>query len=300
ITDDNIDLTALARFTPDEMHSIEFGYARKTRSPNLYERYTWSTNGMSMRMINMVGDGNGYVGNLELEPEVAHTVSATFDLHDATQEKWGLKLTPYYTSIDDYIGARRCDTTDVATGTTSSACSATNVTATDAFVYLKFVNEEAKIYGLDVSGHLPLAENTAYGSFTGKGLLSYVRGKNDTTGDNLYNMMPLNMKLAVVQQVAEWSNTAEVELVDEKTDVSATRNEMATGSYGLLHLRASRSWEQLRFDIGIENVLDKFYNHPLGGAYLGEGKTMSGTDAPWGVLVPGMGRSIYTALTYSF
>jgi iron complex outermembrane receptor protein len=47
--DHNFDLTALARYTPyDNTKDIEFGLARKVRSPNLYERYTWSTAGMMM------------------------------------------------------------------------------------------------------------------------------------------------------------------------------------------------------------------------------------------------------------
>ncbi len=292
-TDNNIDLTLLARYTPQDTRSVEFGYARKTRSPNLYERYTWSTGGMAMRMINWAGDGNGYVGNLDLEPEVAHTLSATLSWHDAAQEKRELQVRPYYTYVDDYIDARRC----VSVNTN---CGAANQTVTDAFVYLQFVNQSANIYGLDVSGHFPLAERTSYGSFTATGMLSYIDGENGTTGDNLYNIMPLNLKLALVQRVAAWTNTVEVELVDDKTDVSETRNELETGSYGLLHLRASRAWKQVRLDVGAENVFDKFYNHPLGGAYLGQGKTMSATDVPWGVAVPGMGRSIYTALTYKF
>ena len=299
-TDDNIDLTALARFTPDASRTIEFGYAQKTRSPNLYERYTWSTNGMSMRMINWAGDGNGYVGNLELEPEVAHTLSATLDLHDAGQEKWGLKVTPYYTYISDYIDARRCGPSDVAAGTTSSACSTANLTATDAFVYLKFVNQSARIYGFDLSGHFPLAKTAEYGNFTATGKLNYVRGKNDTTDDNLYNIMPLNAKLAVMQRLNSWTNTLEVELVDDKTNVSEERNEVETEAYSLLHLRSSYEWKQVRFDIGVENLLDKFYEDPLGGAYLGQGKTMSGTDVAWGVPVPGMGRSIYAGVNLKF
>jgi iron complex outermembrane receptor protein len=294
-TDNNIDLTALARFTLDDMRTLEFGYARKTRSPNLYERYTWSTHGMSMRMINWAGDGNGYVGNLNLEPEVAHTLSATVDWHDATQKKWGLKVTPYYTYVDDYIDAARCDSNP-----DGNACKDANLTATNAFVYLRFVNQSASIYGLDVSGHFPLAEKTPYGSFTATGMLNYVRGENETTGDNLYNMMPLNAKLAVVQQLGKWTSTAEVQLVAAKTDVSAERNEVETDGYGLLNLRGSYQWKQARLDIGVENVFDRFYNHPLGGAYTGEGKTMSGTDVPWGTTVPGMGRSIYTALTFKF
>lgn len=42
-TFDNLDLTALARFTPDADTTFEIGYTRKTRSPSLYELYAWST-----------------------------------------------------------------------------------------------------------------------------------------------------------------------------------------------------------------------------------------------------------------
>jgi len=295
-TDHNIDLTALARFTPNDMSTIEFGYAMKTRSPNLYERYAWSRHGMAMRMINWAGDGNGYVGNLDLEPEIAHTLSATFDWHDATQERWGLQLTPYYTHTDDYIDAARCSG-DSGMG---AACTTANLTATDAFVYLQFVNQAARIYGIDVSGHFPLAENTPYGSFTATGMLNYVRGKNDNTDDNLYNIKPLNAKLAVVQYLNNWTNTVELELVDEKDEVSWERNELETSGYGLLHLRSSYEWKQVRIDVGVENLLDKFYNDPLGGAYLGQGKTMPETGVPWGVPVPGTGRSVYAGVNYRF
>ena len=295
-TDNNWDLTALARYTPDNSKAFEFGYARKTRSPNLYERYSWSTGGMAMSMINMVGDGNGYVGNLDLEPEVAHTVSATFDWHDAAQEKWGLKVTPYYTYVQDYINAERCS------GATTGACTSTNVGATTGFVFLKYINQDAQLYGLDVSGYFPLAKNTGYGSFTATGMLNYVRGKTVSgTDDYLYNMMPLNAKLAVVQRLGSWTNTVEVELVDAKDDVSDVRNEMKTAGYGLLNLRSSYAWKQARLDVGIENVFDRLYDLPLGGAYVGQGRTMSASSGwPYGYAVPGMGRSIYTALTFKF
>ncbi|MCW9057288.1 MAG: TonB-dependent receptor [Gammaproteobacteria bacterium] len=293
-TDDNLDLAALARFTPADTRTVEFGYGRKSRSPNLYERYAWSTGGMAMRMVNWAGDGNGYVGNLDLEPEVAHTLSTSIAWHDANQTQWELKVAPYFTYVEDYIDAERCS------GAMTGECTATNLTRTDGFVYLQFVDQSARLYGVDVSGHMPLGESADYGRFTATGLLNYVRGKNATTDDNLYNIMPLNARLAVVQEVRDWTNTLEVELVDAKTDVSAERNEVATGGYGLLHLRSSYEWKQLRLDLGIENVLDRFYNPPLGGAYLGQGKTMSGTGVPWGVPVPGMGRSFYAGVTVQF
>ena len=292
-TDHNWDLTALARFTPSSTQTYEFGFAQKTRSPNLYERYTWSKGGMAMYMINMAGDGNGYVGNLNLKPEVAHTVSATGDWHDA-QEQWGVKVTPYYTQVQDYIDAQRCSAG-------STVCTAANTTRTNGFVFLQFVNQRARLYGLDISGHMPLAETGGYGNLTATGVISYVDGKNETTGDNLYNIMPLNAKLSVIQRLAGWTNTAEVELVDAKTQVSQVRNEMRTGGYGLLNLRSSYDWKKFRFDVGIENALDRFYNDPLGGAYVGQGATMPSTNGvPYGIPVPGMGRSIYAGATLKF
>ncbi|HEX8979711.1 MAG TPA: TonB-dependent receptor [Parasulfuritortus sp.] len=285
ITDHNWDLTALARYIPAATQTYEFGLAQKTRSPNLYERYTWSTGGMAMVMNNFAGDGNGYVGNLNLSPETAYTLSATADWHDAGKERWGMKVTPYWTYVDGYIDAQRI---------------AGSNTATTGFVQLRYANQSARLYGIDVSGHLPLADATGYGSFTATGNLGYVRGKNMTTGDNLYNIMPLNARFAVVQRLNSWTNSVELQLVAGKKDVSQTRNELQTGGYGLVNLRSSYAWKHMRLDVGVENLFDKFYNAPLGGAYVGQGKTMSILGVPWGVAVPGPGRSFYTALSGKF
>jgi iron complex outermembrane receptor protein len=89
-------------------------------------------------------------------------------------------------------------------------------------------------------------------------------------------------------------------MVAAKTQLSQVRNELKTAGHGLLNLRSSYEWKQARLDIGIDNVFDRFYNHPLGGAYTGQGKTMTATDVPWGTAVPGMGRSIYAGVNYKF
>jgi iron complex outermembrane receptor protein len=304
-TDHNWDLTALARFTPAATQTLEFGYARKTRSPNLYERYSWSTGGMAMLMINMAGDGNGYVGNLDLDPETAHTLSATFDWHDAGQQGRMLKVTPYYTYVQDYINARRCGPADTLVMGKMAACTQANLTVTDQFVFLKFANQDAQLYGIDISGSLPLAADSGFGAFTLNGLLNYVRGETASgTDDNLYNIMPLNATLALTQTLGGWTNIAEVQMVAAKTDVSAIRNEIETSGYGLLNLRSSYAWKTVRLDLGIENVFDRLYDAPLGGAYVGQGVTMPpgpGTGRPaWGTAVPGMGRSIYAGLNVQF
>lgn len=204
--DRNLDLSALARYTPGAGRSYEFGYSRKTRSPNLYERYTWSTGGMAMNMINLAGDGNGYVGNLDLRPEVAHTLSATAEWGDVERDSWALKVTPHATYVRDYVDARCL-----------SACGPSR------FVFLQFVNQNARLVGIDVAGHLPLARNDAYGSLKGSVVLAYVNGKNLSSGGRLYNVMPLNLKLALVHANGGWTNTAE-----KRSPPSATCPKCAT------------------------------------------------------------------------
>ncbi|MBF0426799.1 MAG: TonB-dependent receptor [Magnetococcales bacterium] len=294
--DGNVDLTALARYTPTPDHTFEAGYARKTRSPNLYERYAWSTNTMAMEMVNLVGDGNYYLGNLDLKPEVAHTFSATADWHDGARGRWGLRVTPYVTHVEDYIDARRCPTAvcGASTAVTNS------LTATSGFVYLQYVNQSARLYGMDVEGHAQLVDGGDYGRLTLKGSAGDVRGENRTTGDHLYDIMPLHGKLAVVHQRERWSNTVEEVLVAPKREVSQTRDELKTGGYGLLNLRSSYEWDRARLDVGLDNVLNQFYNPPLAGAYVGQGATMSGGAIPWGTPIPGPGRAVYAGLTVKF
>jgi iron complex outermembrane receptor protein len=292
-TDNNIDVTALTRFTPDEQKTYELGFAQKTRSPNLYERYVWSaTSPMVMGMNNWFGDGNGYVGNLNLKPEVARTLSGTASWHDAQANGFEVKVSPYYTLVENYIDAQRCPVV-----ANSTACTAANLTRTSGVVYLQFVNQSAELYGADLSAKAPLGEG-GYGKLSAKGVLNYVEGKNLTTGDHLYHIMPLNAKLGLEQRTGNWTNGVNVQLVADKTYVSATRNEVTTGSYGLLNLHSSYEWKQARLDLGIDNVLDKFYTDPMGGSYMGQGATMSGGSNV--TPVPGVGRSINTSVTVKF
>lgn len=148
LTDDNIDASMQLSYAVSSNHSIDVGLARKTRSPNLYERFALSTSGMAMRMVNMAGDGNGYVGNLELEPEIAYTATIVSDWHDATAEQWQLVVAPYVTEVKDYIDATAC---------TAMMCQTAN--SAPGFRYLSFANNDARLYGVDISGFVTLASD---------------------------------------------------------------------------------------------------------------------------------------------
>lgn len=280
-TDNNLDLTALARYKVSDSLDIEMGLARKVRSPNLYERYTWSTWAMAGVMNNFVGDGNGYVGDINLEPEKAYTASATFDWH-APDRSWIFTATPYITHVDDYIDA-------VARPGWKK----------DQFNVLQYANQSARLYGIDLGMQLPLADNS-WGSWGFKGVINYTHGENRDTHDELYNIMPLNGRFTLTHQKNGWDNALEWVVVDSKNDGSDVRNEVETSGYSLVNLRASHSWEQVRLDFGVENLFDRYYAMPTGGVYTGQGRSMSINGIPWGIAVPGMGRSAYIGLNVKF
>jgi iron complex outermembrane receptor protein len=292
-TDHNLDWTLSARYTPSATQTVDMGLAQKVRSPNVYERYSWSTAAMMASMNNFAGDGNGYLGNPALKPETAHTLSATWDWHSADRASQ-FKLTPYYTLVDDYIDAIAWD------GTANKPATPL---VPGQFNVLRYVNLSARIVGLDVSGQWPLQQNEL-GQWALKVVLNVTKGSNRDTEQALYNVMPMNARLTLTQQSGAWSNALEWVLVKAKTDVSTVRNETPTPGYALFNLRSSVAYKKLRFDFGIENLFNTFYDLPNGGAYVGQGTTMSLNPKPnypqWGTAVPGMGRSVYAGLTLKF
>lgn len=289
--DQNYDWTALARYTPDRTQSYEFGLARKSRSPSVYELYPWSSFTMAALMNNFAGDGNAYIGNSSLEPEVAHTASFSLDWHDENRSMWGTKASVYLTYVQDYINAVRC---------TLASCGTANTTRTDGFVTLQYANQSARLYGMDFSAYRVLVTDGQFGQWTAKSMVGYVRGEDTSTGDNLYHIMPLNGRFTLEHKLGGWTSQAEVQMVSAKTHVSAIRNETETDGYGLLNLRTSYSNKFMKVDLSLENALNKLYYSPLGGAYLGQGFSMTSGIIPWGINVPGMGRSANVAVTFLY
>jgi iron complex outermembrane receptor protein len=288
-TDINWDLTALVRHVPNRWLALDLGFARKSHSPNLYERYPWATNAMAALMNNFLGDGNGYVGNANLKPEIAHTLSASLDVHDAaSEERWQLKVRGYYTFVENYIDARRCD---------FGQCSSTNSSAQNAFVILQYVNQNAHLYGGEISAKLRLWKSDSLGTASLKLVSSYVRGVNESTGVGLYHMMPLNGSLSFLYRLGAWESSVEAVGVANKDYVSSVRNEAPTAAYGLVNLHSAYEWKNVRIGLGVENLFNAFYANPLGGAYVGQGPSMTTSGIAWGTTVPGRGRSINLEIT---
>jgi iron complex outermembrane receptor protein len=308
---DTFDVTALMQFTPNKISQYEFGYARKNRAPGIYELYPWSTNFMSMSMIGSAGDGNGYVGNMNLKPETAHNISFTAAFHDADHDSWEIKATPYFSYVENFIDVDRC-------GPSNPICNSSlgygyygqpGDAATpgqhrdNGFYFLSYGNHDARLWGADVSARIDLYKNQMLGEFDARAMLGYVRGER-MDGGNLYHMMPFNTKLSLNHKKDSWHNTVEMQFVDAKTDVQQIRNELTTPSYILLNAKTGYTYKNLSVDIGLDNVLDKQYYHPLAGVNAGDYYAMSITNADWPYRnnrnLPGMGRSVFVGISLTY
>lgn len=272
--DNNIDITALVRFAPSDTATYELGVARKSRAPTLYERYAWGRGSMSSRMIGWFGDGNGYVGNLDLESETATTISASASWRGGGAHPWEIKITPYYTDVEDYIGV-------------------TKLQDLMSFAQLQFVNHDAELYGVDLSASWRLMDAPEDGSLDLTLAAGWVEGRDTTAGTDLYHLMPVEAQIALEYRKDGWSGTAALRLAGEKSNVDTLRGEPRTGAFALLDLRGGYAWEGGRVDVGVENVFDTEYDDPLGGVSLGD-YNATGVLRP----VPGMGRSFGIALTF--
>jgi iron complex outermembrane receptor protein len=289
--DNNIDFTLAGAYEYSDTTDLELGFARKTRSPNIYERYAWAggygsnptTSGpiaMDMAMINWFGDGNGYVGNLDLEPEVAYTLSATATLHDSAKKEFEIKFTPYYTKVNDYI-----DVDTIGTATKGGYA---------GIQLLQFANHDAHLFGADLSGYTALWNNTDLGTGTVKSSLGVTRGFRDD-GGSLYHMMPFYARMSLDHTMGKWANGIDVQTVAEKSSVDSTRVEPTTPGYALVDVRASYAFtDNIRLDAAATNLFDKDYALPLGGVDVVNYPKTSYTP------LQGMGRSYNIALNLKF
>jgi iron complex outermembrane recepter protein len=279
--DTNWDATLLAKHKLNTSDSIEYGYGRKTRSPNMYERYAWAgavTNTtmparMDMRMINWFGDGNGYVGDIGLKPEVAHTLSATLSRSEGT---WGASITPYATYVKDFIDA--------------------DLLSTDASGrnYLQFANHDVHLMGIDFAAQTTLLKGSGLGDVKLKVAGDYTRGYRIDGEADLYHLMPLNGKITFEHEKDKWMNQLSFLLVNQKKQVNNLRREVETAGYGIVDLSTSyQLTKQARVDFAITNLLDKTYALPLGGVDI-----VNNTNYSTALL--GMGRSFNTALKLNF
>jgi iron complex outermembrane receptor protein len=265
LTDHNWDVVAQARYSASPSSDYEFGVARKTRSPNLLERYLWSPSNASAGMA----DNRTYMGNLDLKPEVSSQISVGADWHGTG---WQIKPGLFYNRVSDYIQG------------------VAGLYAANPAV-LKYTNINAELYGMDGSWQYRAGDD-----FNLSGTVSYVRGKRTDISDNLYRIAPLRASINGEYELGKWTHRAEWLLAASQDKVSAFNAETETGGYAIVNLR-TRYQLQKNFHVsgGIENLFDRYYEDHLGGI-----NRVAGSDVAVGQHIPGAGRFGYVAMDYTF
>jgi iron complex outermembrane recepter protein len=266
-TDYDVDVTAITRFKATDMATVELGLARKTRAPDLVERYLWTEIGAN----GGIGDGRTYFGNLDLKPEVSYQVNVGFDLHN---DAWQVKPNAFYNYVFDYIQGMPMSRKD-----------------SSGKALLQYSNVDAELYGFDLMWNYRLNKDWEL-----DGTVSYVLGSNKTNGDNLYRIAPLHGSINSEYAIWKLKIRGECLLYRMQDNVASYNGETQSPGYVLFNARTTLdATKNVKFTLGVENILDKQYADHLSGV-----NQVSGGDVSVNSRVPGAGRFVYVALQVAF
>ncbi len=280
--DDNLDTVIKLRHAFRDGLEMELGLARKTRSPSYQERYLW----LPLEVTSGLADGNDYLGDIGLDPEVAWQAELGLDWQG---ENFYFTPRIYYHQVHDYI-------TGVAGPTSGAAWMFHNMLSTTMLGstarLLQYANVDARLYGIDAGFGWRFLPHWRV-----DGNLSAMRGERVDSGDNLYRIAAPSLLAGVSYDAPRWSATLEGRFTAPKRDVAEVNAERKSAGYILLNLRGEYRLplENLLLRFGIENLLDKHYRPHTAGL-----NRVASSAAPAGVHVPGPGRNIYASLSYEW
>ncbi|MCL1075071.1 TonB-dependent receptor [Shewanella dokdonensis] len=280
-SDNLVDITLLARYQLAAGQQLELGLARKNRAPNLYERYSWGQGIMASTMIGWFGDANGYVGDINLKPETANTLSLAYT---ATRDDWQVTASVWYSQVEDYIDAA------VIGSFNRSAL------ANGQRNLLQFTNLDATLYGARVSSAYRLADNRS-GLWQVNASVSATHGERDDSHQALYQIKPWQTELALQQQLGDWQNNIAWQWVAAKDRVDPRRLENSTAAYSLLNFSSHLQWQSVTLTFAVNNLLDHYYELPLGGVSIADYKADSSNGF---AQLAGSGRSLEFGVSYAF
>ena len=259
---------AAVSFNPDETTTIELALALNSRAPSLVERYLWTPLNASAGLA----DGRTYLGNLALDPETSFKIGLGLEKRG---KGWKVELTPFYQSVNDYIQGMPLARLDASGNPV-----------------LQYQNiDRAELYGFELAGGYDINADFSIDSS-----ISYVRGRNKDTGDDLYRIAPLRGIVDLAYRHESWESHLECVWADAQNNVSNVQSESPSPGYGLLNLRLAKLFAKtLRVEVGVENLLDKRYADHLGGV-----NRVTGGDLATGERIPGAGRFAYGSVSWEF
>ncbi|WP_412723463.1 TonB-dependent receptor [Alteromonas sp. D210916BOD_24] len=277
-----LDIAATTRFYVNNNLNIVLGASQKNRAPAYFERYTWLPLGISGGMA----DGFNYIGNLNLDNEVARQIDLGFDY---TYAKWSISPRLFYQDIEDYI-----------TGAVSSNMAANMVSTMMAGTLpFQWTNTDAVIKGADLTlqGHLS-------DSISLNAVASVQHGNRDDIDDALFRIAPEQLITTIQWETMLLEKPLSLQVMSELTGaqnhVSNLQNERISAGYGLVHVTGfytllTNTHSNLILTATVHNLFDKQYAPHTTGI-----NRVMNSDVEVGERVPAAGREWHLSLSYRF
>jgi iron complex outermembrane receptor protein len=281
--DHNLDLDLiLSRDLADDLR-VELALARRTRTPAYMERYLW----IPLEANAGLGDGNTYVGDPLLDPEVSHQLEFAL-LGDSERSAWSLRA--HVRQVDDYVtGLPATDPVTIALSTNAAG----DPTPLD------MANVDARFWGIEADYARTLTDSVAL-ELRG----SWLEGEIEDLDDHVFRLAPPEFAVGLRWARGPLTLRATQRFVARELGASRlltlrpgrmpnNRFERVDG-YALTQLDASwRVREGLRIDVGVENLLDADYEDATSGFV----RAPNG-EVPVGARLPGRGRNLFARLRY--
>ena len=278
-TDTNVDAFVRLSYQTEGDATWYVGAARKTRSPSYQERYLW----IPLEATGGLADGKTYIGNPNLNPEVAHEIELGLDLENS---RYGIYPRIFSKRVSDYIQ-----------GIPSTNMTANNFAQMMANMGmgmpnpLQFSNVEARFYGLDIDSNFSINNK-----ITLRAILNIVRADRRDINDNLYRVSPDNVLIALDYRGDGWTGSIEGVTYADQNRIAITNSELKTEGYSLVNVMARSSLaDGVEVSIGAENLLDESYLDHLA-AY----NRAYNPDIASRARMPGLGRNFYARVMWNF
>ena len=214
------------------------------------------------------GGSDAWVGNPNLKPEQHNQ----FDLgvsQNLKDSNWSLSA--FYDVVNDYI-------------LFDSSNNQTSITPANRKIYL---NKDATIVGLEMSGNMKATQNITLG-----GNASLSNGTNETDNRNLSNIAPLSGSVYAQYAGSNWDAGSRFNFATNQDSVNTDFNELETAGWSTLDLFGNyKINKNIKLSAGVDNLFDHAY-------YTYFNRTDATTGATYKVYEPG--RVVWAKLNAKF
>jgi iron complex outermembrane receptor protein len=260
----------LATYKTSESLKMFVGVGQASRVPDAKELY-------------MTGGTKVATGDLE------QTTNTEVDFGiDFNSDSFGLKAKVFHSSLKDYIYYKNM-------GDTAIDLTATNTTAADGKTDSKYVNTDAKIYGIELNGYKDFTDTLTldFGLNYQKGTKDALSGQTDT---DMADITPLKTNIAL--NYDDHIHKATIEMVARKSwkNYDSDNGEQALSGWAILNGKYNHTFtKNIDVTVGMDNILNKTY--AVTNTY--KDLTLAGT-ADGVMLINEAGRYTYLNLRYKF